>query len=187
MPGRSVTSPDPTTRPAAAAEGTTRDEGARRHPARDGGAGRTRGDGGADPPVFWHRFTASDRSTRDVLADLMAELRRAGLAADDLSNAELVLAEVLNNIAEHAYAEGSGPVELRVEVQRQGLACTVADRGRALPSGMVPDPQLPRIAPPDHLPEGGFGWHIIRCLTTEMAYFTEGEWNRLSLRLPWAD
>lgn len=177
MPGRSVTSPDPTTRPARPAEGATRND-----PARGSRAGRA-----PDHPVFWRCFTASDRSTRDVLADLMAELRRAGLAAADLSNAELVLAEVLNNIAEHAYAEGSGPVELRVEVQRQGLACMVADRGRALPSGMVPDPQLPRIAPPDHLPEGGFGWHIIRCLTTEMAYGTEGEWNRLSLRLPWAD
>lgn len=160
-------------------------------PGRTGGAvaaGAKARDGNTRPgwPVFWRCFTASDCSTRGVLADLVADLSDAGLAAEDLFNAELVLAEVLNNVAEHAYAEGGGPVELRVEVRHAGLACMVADRGRPLPAGVVPNPELPLIAPPDHLPEGGFGWHIIRCLTCDMAYCTDGEWNRLSMRVPWA-
>ena len=155
----------------------------------------SRGGSGDDPDnnphqgrrVFWRSFMASDRSTRGILAELVRNLRRAGLGAEDLSNAELVLAEVLNNIAEHAYEDGSGPVELRVELASDGLFCVIGDRGRTLPEGVVPDPALPHIEPPDHLPEGGFGWHIIRCLTTELAYRKDGDWNRLSMLVPWAD
>lgn len=150
-------------------------------------AGHDRGDAGNPRPLFDRGFLAADKTTRAVLADLVADLSRAGLTPDDLSNAELVLAEVLNNIAEHAYSKAPGPVELRVELQRAGLGCTISDQGRSLPAGVVPDPELPLIAPPDHLPEGGFGWHIIRCLTTDLRYARDGDWNRLSLRIPWAD
>ena len=137
--------------------------------------------------VLHRRFTSGDRETRLVLASLIEDLAHTGLGEEDLQNAELILAEVLNNIAEHAYAGGTGPVELRVEVQRTGLNCVVADQGRPLPGSKAPDPELPVIAPPDHLPEGGFGWHIIRCLTRDLAYVRDGDLNRLSMRVPWAD
>ncbi len=150
-------------------------------------AGQDRTDADERRPLFLRGFLAADKTTRAVLADLVTELTRAGLTPDDLSNAELVLAEVLNNIAEHAYGKATGPVELRVDLLRAGLGCTISDQGHPLPAGVVPDPDLPLIAPPDHLPEGGFGWHIIRCLTTDLRYARDGDWNRLSLRIPWAD
>jgi len=137
--------------------------------------------------LFRRRFMAGDRATRAVLAELVHELMDAGIGDEDISNVELILAEVLNNVAEHAYVEASGPVDLRIEVQIAGIACRVADQGRPLPSGVVPDPALPMIAPPDHLPEGGFGWHIIRALTDDIGYARDGDWNCLTMRLPWAD
>lgn len=137
--------------------------------------------------VFRRRFMAGDRATRAVLADLVHELADAGVGEEDVSNLELILAEVLNNVSEHAYAGTSGPVDLWVEALQSGLLCQVSDQGQPLPVDAVPDPALPLIAPPDHLPEGGFGWHIIRCLALDLDYARDGGWNRLSMRLPWVD
>lgn len=147
----------------------------------------TEGGRGAGEPFFRRQFTATDSETRATLQALMLALGQAGVGGEDSSNAELILAEALNNVVEHAYASGSGPVELTVCLQRNGMACTISDHGRPMPSGVVPSPELPVIAPPDDLPEGGFGWHIIRCLTTELAYRRERDRNSLMMRLPWSD
>ena len=137
-------------------------------------------------PLFHRRFSATDRDTRETLVALMQVLDRAGIGAEDCGNVELILAEALNNVAEHAYADGAGPVELSVILQQGGLACTISDRGRPMPMGVVPSPGLPAIAPPDDLPEGGFGWHIIRCLATDLSYHRDRTQNHLSLRVPWS-
>jgi serine/threonine-protein kinase RsbW len=135
---------------------------------------------------FHRAFTAGDRATREVLADLVAALSRGGIHEDDLWTLELILAEALNNVTEHAYAGGCGPVELEVVQRCDGLACRVSDRGRPMPGDDPPDPPLPAIEPPDTLPEGGFGWHIIRCLSTELTYRRDGGWNTLTMLVPTA-
>mgnify|MGYP001343489150 CR=1 FL=1 len=142
---------------------------------------------GGGEPFFRRHFTATDIETRAALQALMLALDQAGVGDEDSSNAELILAEALNNVVEHAYADGAGPVELTVSLQRNGMACTISDRGRPMPSGVVPSPGLPVIDPPDDLPEGGFGWHIIRCLTSELAYQRDRDRNSLMMRLPWSD
>lgn len=130
---------------------------------------------------------AEDRETRRVLEELVAQLRLVGIGEGMAANAELILAEVLNNVVEHAYAAGSGPVELTVDRRESGLECLVADEGRPLPAGMVPGNDVPPQADPDSLPEGGFGWHIIRCLTSDLRYERNGASNRLTLHVPWAE
>ena len=137
--------------------------------------------------VFSRLFCAGDHQTRAVLRELTDTLQGLGISAEDVSNAELVIAEALNNIAEHAYVEGSGAVEMIVACDDCGLSCEIADQGRPMPKGVVPMPELPLIEPPDHLPEGGFGWHIIRCLTTDLAYRRGNGRNTLSMRLPWSE
>ena len=134
--------------------------------------------------MFARHFTAGDRATRDVLADIITLLTDAGIAGDDLATIELILAEALNNVVEHAYAEGPGPVELSIEKRRRGLACQIVDTGRPMPTGDAPDPPLPEIKPPADIPEGGFGWHIIRCLTTDLTYHRDGARNTLSMLVP---
>lgn len=140
----------------------------------------------ARSPAFVRRFSATDQDTRETLRDLLQVLERAGIGVEDSANAELILAEALNNVAEHAYADGAGPVELTVTIEQGGLDCAIADRGRPMPMGVVPTPGLPVIAPPDDLPEGGFGWHIIRCLATNLSYQRVQGQNRLSMRVPWS-
>lgn len=136
---------------------------------------------------FSRRFRAGDMETRAALAAVCERLAAAGLSEDDLSSAELVLAEALNNIVEHAYAETEGEVELHVNLHHNRLACLIRDHGRAMPAGRAPDPEPPHIEPPDLLPEGGFGWHIIRCLTTDLHYRRVAGWNELSFLLPLAE
>jgi len=130
------------------------------------------------------RFPAGDTETRAALLAVCERLRRAGLGEDDLSSAELIIAEALNNIVEHAYADSDGLVELSIEFRLNGLFCLIRDHGQAMPAGRAPDPPLPQTNHPHDLPEGGFGWHIIRSLTTELGYRHEDGWNTLSFVVP---
>jgi len=138
------------------------------------------------PEPIRRRFTSGDLATRETLIDVTEALTEAGLSDDDVANAELILAEAMNNIVEHAYAGTTGPVDLCIEIGRDGLECTLGDQGREAPVGYPPDPPLPEIDPPFELPEGGFGWHIIRCLTTDLRYRREGEWNVLRFCVPFS-
>lgn len=156
-----------------------------KHPPHNGGPSK-----GGQPmsgTVFSRHFTAGDRATRATLEELVISLSQAGLNGDDVANVELILAEALNNVVEHAYADGPGPVELLVQMDHRGLSCHIVDKGRPMPSGDAPDPPLPTIDPPDNLPEGGFGWHIIRCLTTDLTYRRDGVRNTLSMLVPLSD
>lgn len=144
------------------------------------------GAGGASEGRFVRRFLASEHATRAVLVELSAQLTELGIDEDDRASAELILAEVLNNICEHAYAGQGGPVEMVVDIRRSGLVCQMCDRGRAFPGGTPPGSGLPLVDPPDNVPEGGFGWHIIRCLASDLHYQRQGGWNRLSFRVGFA-
>lgn len=105
-----------------------------------------------------------------------------GAAAD--GTIELLLAEVLNNIVEHAYAEGAGLITLDLRGMPGRLCCLVRDEGHPMPAGRLPEGLAPTIAraTPD-LPEGGFGWFLIRSLTRELRYEREPGCNRLSFSI----
>lgn len=141
------------------------------------------------PPArlrFERRFLSGDQETRVVLAEVCARLAAAGLDEDSIGTVELVLAEVLNNIAEHAYGVEGGPVALGLDLPGDAVVCEVVDHGRPMPLGAVPAQGLPLIDPPHHLPEGGFGWHIVRCLVSSLDYERSADGNRLHLRVPLA-
>jgi serine/threonine-protein kinase RsbW len=130
-------------------------------------------------------FTADPVAVRAALARLIAASPVHDLPEDDRGTVELVLAEVLNNVAEHAYAGGSGPVEVGLCATPLGIACRIVDRGLAMPDGQLPQGGLPP-AIPDDLPEGGFGWHLIRSLTADLTYARSAGQNRLSFLIPLA-
>ncbi len=126
-------------------------------------------------------FQSGDMQTRKVMLRLRNHLRTQGVDDATLGTAELVLAEVCNNITEHGYATAPGPIQLVLHCEGDGLVCIVTDYGVPLPEGTPPS------APPDPpwcLPEGGFGWHIIRTLTDRLDYHCHPGFNRLDLRIP---
>jgi serine/threonine-protein kinase RsbW len=123
-------------------------------------------------------------SVRAALQDLFGTVGIARLPEPDRGTAEIVLAEVLNNIVEHAQARKAGEIEVLLSHTPQGLACTVIDRGQRMPGGRLPE-GLPTGLSIDtgNLPEGGFGWQLIRLLATDLAYRRDGDRNELSFRL----
>ena len=138
----------------------------------------------APPRREWHvEIPATETAVRAALADMRAMLARSGLDDDTLGSVELVLAEVLNNICEHAYAgQAPGPVRLRATLGAARLSVCLRDRGRPLPGGTLPEGHLPDpTGPRGSLPEGGFGWFLIRDLTDSVTYSRDTGENRLDL------
>lgn len=151
-------------------------------PARDGG------DAGASLACV---LNADPLAIRAGLGRMVAADPVARLSADQRGTVEVVLAEVLNNIAEHGYAGGPGKISVMLRLTGAGLYCEVADTGVAMPGGRLPagDHPADRSGKPPlaladlplaDLPEGGFGWHLIRRLTQGLRYTRAGGANRLS-------
>lgn len=120
-------------------------------------------------------FAAESFEVRNVLSRISGILREADFHANDVMSLELVLAEVLNNVVEHAYAEGpGGKISLQLNWSDSELHCVVADAGSHMPDHRLPDgmPQDPSVGVQD-LPEGGFGWQLIRENVRDLHY----EWT----------
>ena len=104
------------------------------------------------------------------------------LSEDALGTAEIVLAEALNNIVEHAYASSTGQIEMSLRRSGQKLSVLITDQGNPMPEGKLPVGRLPD-ANEDGLPEGGFGWFLIRSLSEDLRYCRSDGQNHLSFRL----
>lgn len=133
------------------------------------------------------RFHADDGEVRAVLRRAVARFARQ-ITAEDARALELTLAEVLNNIVEHAYAgQPGGPISLTIWREPARLGCLVEDQGQAMPGLAPPDPPLAAIAGrAGDLPEGGWGWALIRAMTEDLAYDRQRGINRLRFGLPLA-
>ncbi len=120
---------------------------------------------------------------REALGLLRAGLVLRGVGNDTCSDAEIAMAEALNNVAEHAYAgRDPGPVEIAVKVDDGGVEFVLSDWGKSmhksqLPKGKLPDLDVAR----DVMPEGGFGWFMLYNLTESLSYSRNEDENRLTL------
>jgi serine/threonine-protein kinase RsbW len=143
-----------------------------------------------DPDIRSNRLhlvlAANPVSVREGLMRMLAVPPLAGLPPQDRGTVELVLAEVLNNVAEHAYAGGAGTVAVTLAPVPAGISCLIVDHGAAMPEGSLPEGNLPDVpgAALADLPEGGFGWHLIRTLTQDLAYVRTGGVNQLGFTIP---
>ena len=128
---------------------------------------------------------ATPLQVRIALEEMCAVMAEAGIADGIAAAAEQVMAEVLNNVVEHALAgRPNGLIEIEAEPAEGGMAFSIRDDGAPMPDGKAPDA---RILPPKHvlgtLPEGGFGWNLIRTLSTEVSYQRQDGWNILRLKV----
>lgn len=122
-------------------------------------------------------------TVRDILGDLRQHLSGLGLSQDSCGTVEIVMAEALNNIVEHAYApHWEGPLWLSGALKDGVLTLNTRDTGHPMPGLDVPQGSLPDASGPlDTLPEGGFGWYLIHDLTESLSYRHEDGENRLTL------
>lgn len=104
---------------------------------------------------------------------------------DVCGDAELLIAEALNNIEEHGYAAESGmPVQVTVWVLENAIHVATRDFGVPMPGLTVPPMQRPDVdVDPDALPEGGFGWYMIHKLAPNPSYTRRGSTNLLFFKL----
>ncbi|MCL4186676.1 MAG: ATP-binding protein [Rhodobacteraceae bacterium] len=165
----------------------------------------TRAGPGQDAATFNGRrggasVRAGERSARLVYTVLASEglavraglrtvteaLAAAGVPEGLCGRVEIAVAEALNNVAEHAYDGAMGPIWLQVgRCRRSGdILCCIADRGRPMPDAGLPAGVLPALDTVlTGLPEGGFGWFLLRALGRGIRYRRAGGVNRLRFRI----
>lgn len=122
---------------------------------------------------------------RSGLASIISGLKEIGLSSDEVGTAEVVLAEVLNNVVEHAYGiEQSGNIKVGCATTESGVHFSVTDEGHPMPNGKTPLGICADInVPLDDMPEGGFGWFLIESLANDVEYKRLKNRNTLSFWL----
>jgi serine/threonine-protein kinase RsbW len=138
------------------------------------------------PHEFNTRFPASEMAVRDALASMGSSLRDFGLDEDGIGRTEIVLAEALNNVVEHAYADiGGGDVELRVKCGFNEIDITILDNGVPVPVHVFAKRSGPDLDVDfEDLPEGGFGWMMIQHMSSHLSYQRVGDTNCLRMTVP---
>lgn len=139
--------------------------------------------GHSGQPMQLH-LASDPLAVRAALVTLLACPVMACLDAATRGNAEIVLAEVFNNIVEHAYATQTGTICVTLTAQPQGIAIVICDQGLPFPQGQLPQGRLPPVEMMQDIPEGGFGWFLIRNLVQDLRYKRQGDCNQLSFLLP---
>ncbi len=131
-------------------------------------------------------FIITSGDVRHALTDICNSLRQLGCGGDQIMQTEIVLAEILNNIVEHAYS-GTEPnqISVLVDAAASTLQVEIRDFGIAMPGGKLPDGHLPSAIPDDvaNWPEGGFGWAMIRELADDLSYQRVGDENVVQFRI----
>lgn len=132
------------------------------------------------------RLDPGSLAVREALGKLVMALKPLDLDQIDRGTVELVVAEVLNNIVEHAHGrtETDGVIEIVCVQAADGLHLAVTDTGMEMPGGRIPTGRdLPAGDSLDGLPEGGFGWYMINRLAKDVRYSRRDGVNRLEFRL----
>lgn len=132
------------------------------------------------------QMDSTPEDVRTTLQGINDLLKTEDIAPPPDCNWELVVAEVLNNIVEHAYEDrAGGDILLKLKFGLEQLTVEFTDFGLPMPSGTPPTG-----APADldvsleDLPEGGFGWFLIRSLTENLNYCHDGTRNLMTLSIP---
>ncbi|HUJ50267.1 MAG TPA: ATP-binding protein [Bryobacteraceae bacterium] len=109
----------------------------------------------------------------------------AGLAAADRDQLDLVLEELLVNVARYAYQPGAGDVELAYAVEAGKLLVQIVDKGRIFNPLEKEEPDLRGNL--ENLPVGGLGIFLFRHLVDSPSYRREQDCNIVSFRFPRPD
>jgi len=128
---------------------------------------------------------ATSDAVRTALAEACGIWASQAADPDLCAAAEQVLAEVLNNVVEHAQAgKSDGTVLLDTAVRGGKVHCAVLDDGVELPDLQLPPGHRAVIGDDLHsLPEGGFGWFMIRAMTHSLSYDRANGWNHLEFSI----
>lgn len=133
--------------------------------------------------TFACSFTATELDARSGITQVVKRLRGLGIPELRVDEVQIALAEAVNNVVEHAYAgKAPGDVRIRCSLEPERLWINITDAGAPFPEGQLPEGKLVDLdVAPQDLPEGGFGWFLIRELTSDIHYERNAGNNQLSL------
>lgn len=151
-------------------------------------------DGATDAPstpfgtqvVIDETFPADFRWVRRWIQKTVDALAATGVPLEDTSSVEIVLAEALNNVVEHAYPDAKGgSIRLVVRRRNNALMVEITDKGRPMPQGRAPIGNHPMTEFHQHdpMPEGGYGWFLIREIVRDLVYDRREDENLLLFRI----
>jgi len=129
---------------------------------------------------------STEMAVRKALEELLDGLAPLDLNIEEIGTVELVMAEALNNIVEHACTEREtkGIIKIVCKHSTDGLHLTVMDNGRSMPNGETPvGKTIDMDVDLQDIPEGGFGWLLIKGLANEVCYQRRSWQNMLQFRL----
>jgi serine/threonine-protein kinase RsbW len=107
----------------------------------------------------------------------------AEVPPDELEKLDLVLEEILMNIARYAYLPGKGAAEVAFAPDGPGkLTVEISDWGNSFNPLEVEPPDFSRGLA--ERPIGGLGVFLVRSLVSSIAYRREGDRNILSFGFP---
>lgn len=134
--------------------------------------------------TFAYSFLATELNARSGIGSVVERLRTMGLPEARAEEVQIALAEAVNNVVEHAYAgTDPGDVNIRCNLDADQLWINIHDAGLPLPDDKLPvGKPVDLNVPHADLPEGGFGWFLIRELTSDIHYERKSGNNQLSLR-----
>lgn len=138
-----------------------------------------------DPLSFQLTLTATELQVRDALQAVKQQTIAWDLSEDACSSVEIVLAEALNNVVEHAYVDTpDGIITIDCAFNGAGMTIVICDQGRPVPEAVFMQHRgLLKAVDATELPEGGFGWGLIHELTHELKVSRIGKTTLLSLTI----
>ncbi|WP_270732466.1 ATP-binding protein [Shimia sp. Alg240-R146] len=138
-------------------------------------------------PDIHIELEGTPEEVRAALMKLRARVSEQQLETFNAGTLEVVLAEVLNNIVEHALANHSdGTITLSADYDVNQWNIRVRDDGAPMPGNQIPAGDQPDVDTDFlDLPEGGFGWMMVRTLARDITYYrTPQNWNELTFTIP---
>lgn len=136
------------------------------------------------PLLLSRRVQSSDTGTREAVLAVDRVLTDREWPKAGRIDVQIVLAEALNNIVEHAFdgplRETDGQCSLELRVSGPMLHLRIEDNGRPMPGLKLPNGAMPKPgAHAQDTPEGGFGWGLIHALSHTVHYARQGHRNVL--------
>jgi serine/threonine-protein kinase RsbW len=131
------------------------------------------------------RYPAQQDSVVQALEKLRQVPWQNDAGPDLMSSLQIVLAEALNNIIEHSCSDLTNTwFRLDCDFDGDAVSVVIEDNGRPMPGAALPEGLAPSLSvPTEDLPEGGFGWFLIRSICSNVCYTRDGSINRLELEL----
>lgn len=120
---------------------------------------------------------------RPVLAMASEEMIAASTLTEVRQRLFIVLEEMFNNVALHAYAGQplAGPVRIVLVAEEDFVSLKIQDRGQRFNPLELDDSR--RLANLENMQEGGEGIFLVRTLTSSISYQYANGWNIVEMTI----